>query len=159
MSLSLLQGRRTGRRSWLLLLLALGMASRLVRYLLQFPIWGDEAFVCLNLMDRDYVGLTRTLRFDQVAPLLFLWGEAVVYRLLGGSELALRLLPLLAGVGSLLLFGRLAFAALRPSAALLAIGILAVSYYPVRHSCEVKPYAFDLFLSLLLLTPAVHWLH
>jgi len=141
-----------------LLLLALGIAQRLVRYFLRFPVWGDEAFVCLNLMDRDYLGLTRPLLFDQVAPLLFLWGEETVYGLLGGSELALRLLPVLAGVGSLFLFARLAFAVLRPSAALLAAGILAVSYYPVRHSCEVKPYAFDLFLSLLLLTPAVLWL-
>ncbi|MBI1917979.1 MAG: glycosyltransferase family 39 protein [Planctomycetes bacterium] len=140
------------------MLLALGVAQRLLRYLLRFPVWGDEAFVCLNLMDRDYLGLLRPLRFDQVAPLLFLWGEEAVYRILGGSELALRLLPLLAGIGSLFLFARLAFAAVRPSAALLATGILAVSYYPVRHSCEVKPYAFDLFQSLLLLTPAVHWL-
>src|SRR5947208_1090679 len=85
--------RRLSR--WLLLLLVLGVAQRLLRYLLRFPIWGDEAFICLNLMDRDYVGLTQPLRFDQVAPVLFLWGEAVVSRLLGGSELALRLLPVL----------------------------------------------------------------
>ena len=55
--------------------------------------------------------LLRPLRFDQVAPPLFLWGEEAVYRTLGGSELSLRLLPLLAGLGSLFLFARLAFAA------------------------------------------------
>jgi hypothetical protein len=36
--------------------------------------------------------------------------------------------------------------------------MLAVSYYPLRHACEVKPYAFDLLASLLLLTPAAVWL-
>src|SRR5437868_5973217 len=106
-------GRGAWKR-WLFVLLALGVAKRLLRYLLRFPVWGDEAFLCLNLMDRDCLGLLRPLRFDQVAPLLFLWGEEAVYHLLGGSELALRLLPLLAGIGSLILFARLAFAALGP---------------------------------------------
>ena len=141
-------------QSWTLVLLVVGVVQRLGRYLLCFPIWGDEAFLCLNLMDRDYLGLAGRLRFDQVAPLLFLWGEKAIYQILGGAELALRLLPVLAGVASLLLFARLARLTLRPAAALAATGILAVAYYPVRHACEVKPYSFDLLMSLLLLTPA-----
>ena len=91
---------------WTLALLVVGVGQRLGRYLLCFPIWGDEAFLCLNLMDRDYPGLAGRLRFDQVAPLLFLWGEKAVYQTLGGAELALRLLPLLAGLSSLLLFAQ-----------------------------------------------------
>jgi hypothetical protein len=39
-------------------LIALGVIGRLVRYFLQFPIWGDEAFICFNLLDRDFAGLT-----------------------------------------------------------------------------------------------------
>lgn len=146
--------RRSVWRRWALALLALGLAARLVRYLLCFPIWGDEAFICLNLMDRDWEGLAGRLRFDQVAPLLFLWGEKAVYLTLGGAELSLRLLPLLAGLASLGLFARLARLTLRPPAALAATGLFAVAYYPVRHSCEVKPYSFDLLMSLLLLVPA-----
>ena len=69
MPLLLLQGRRKEPTAWVVVLLALGVAQRLLRYLLRFPVWGDEAFVCLNLMDRDYLGLLRPLRFDQVAPL------------------------------------------------------------------------------------------
>jgi hypothetical protein len=126
--------------------------------LLQFPIWGDEAFLCLNFLDRDYLGLTQPLRCVQVAPLLFLWGELAVYRQLGGAELALRLLPFLAGLGSLALFWRLARRTLPPLPRLLAVGIFAVSYYPVRHSCEVKPYSLDLLVSLALLLLALRWL-
>src|SRR4051794_37654139 len=59
---------------WLLALVALGLAWRLVRYLLRFPFWGDEAFVGLNLPGRGYLDLTGRLRHDQVAPVLFLWG-------------------------------------------------------------------------------------
>src|SRR6266851_7235749 len=139
-------------------MLALGIAWRFLRYALQFPIWGDEAFVSVNLLDRDYLGLLKPLDYKQVAPILFLWSELTVYHLLGGSELAIRLLPFLAGLGSLFLFWRLARFTLNSAGTLLAVGILAVSYYPVRHSCELKPYAFDLFWSLALLVPAVHWL-
>jgi len=139
-------------------LLAVGLAWRLLRYFLQFPVWGDEAFIAVNLLDRGYLDLLKPLNYKQVAPVLFLWSELTVYRLLGGSELAVRLLPFLAGVGSLFLFWRLARSSLNHTAALLAVGIFAVSYYPIRHSCEVKPYAFDLFWSLALLVPAVNWL-
>lgn len=145
-------------RRWTLVLLAVGVAWRLTRYLLRLPIWGDEAFVCLNLVDRNYLDLTRPLRFIQVAPILFLWSELTAYRVLGGSELAVRLIPVLAGLGGLLLFRRLARTSVGPLAAALAVGILAVSYYPVRHSCEVKPYADDLLAAATLLTLACGWL-
>jgi len=138
--------------------LVIGVAWRVVRYLLQFPIWGDEAFVCLNFLDQDYAGLTKPLRFVQVAPLLFLWSELTAYRILGGSELAMRLLPFLAGLCSLFLFWRLVRLVASPVGGTIALGILAVAYYPVRHACEVKPYAFDLLMSIALMLAAVSWL-
>jgi 4-amino-4-deoxy-L-arabinose transferase-like glycosyltransferase len=140
-------------------LVLLGVGWRLTRYLLQFPIWGDEAHIALNILDRDYRELMQPLRFVQAAPLLFLWLQRAAFDLLGGSELSLRLLSLLGGVGGLLLFARLAWRLMPGLPAALAIGILAVAYYPVRHSCEVKPYGVDLFVSVALLTLAAEWLH
>jgi hypothetical protein len=137
-----------------LVLLAVGVLQRLIRFFLGFPIWGDEAFICLNVLDRSPSELAGPLRFDQVAPVLYLWVEWAVLHLLGPSELSLRLPALLAGLASLVMFARLARHVLPGPAALIAVGIFAVSYYPVRHSCEVKPYAFDLFASLLLMTLA-----
>src|SRR5262245_24159027 len=66
--------------------LILGVAWRIVRYLCHFPIWGDEAMLLLNILDRDYAGLTEHLRFAQVAPLLFLWLEKTAILLFGASE-------------------------------------------------------------------------
>lgn len=152
-----MQGRRT-LMHWALALVVLGVAWRTLRYFMQFPVWGDEAFLSLNFLDRGYHDLTRPLRFWQVAPVLFLWSELTAYRLLGASELALRLLPYLAGLGSLALFWKAARAALSPLASTLAIGLLAISYYPVRHCCEIKPYGFDLLFSLALLSPAICWI-
>ena len=141
-----------------LALLAIGVLWRLVRYLLRFPIWEDEAFICLNFLELDYIGLTHELRNCQVAPLLFLWGELTSLRLFGASELSMRLLPFLAGMASLLLFWRLARATLPPLARTLAVGFLAVAIWPVSMGAFTKPYSLDLFTSLLLLLPAVHWL-
>jgi hypothetical protein len=141
-----------------LLLLAVGLVCRAVRYLLQFPFWGDEGYVLVNFLNRDYVGLTKTLDCCQVAPILFLWGEATAYRLLGGAEWAMRLLPFLASVGGLLLFWRLARLTLPPRAAAFAVGLLAVARWPVTMGAVVKPYSFDLFFALALLVPAVQWL-
>ena len=126
-----------------------GLTWRLVRYLSGFPIWGDEAMLLLNILDRDYAGLTQHLAYAQVAPLLFLWLEKTALLLFGASEWSMHLFPALAGLAALVIFWRMARTLFAPIAAGLAVGILAVSYYPVRHACEVKPYAFDLFYAVL----------
>jgi hypothetical protein len=138
--------------------LLVGVAWRTVRYVSQFPIWGDEAFVALNFLDRGYSELTQPLRFGQVAPVFFLWAELAAYRSLGGAEWSMRLLPFLAGLGGLALFWRLARSSLPPLGAAFAVAVLALSYYPIRHSCEIKPYGFDLLWSVALLAAAVAWL-
>ena len=72
-----------------------------------FPLWEDEAFLCANFINRDFRGLLAPLDFQQVGPILFLWLELAVTRVLGYTELTLRLVPFLASIGSLLLFYRL----------------------------------------------------
>jgi hypothetical protein len=140
------------------LLLVLGVAWRLLRYGLRFPLWGDEAAIVLNLMDSDnWLGVLRAGR-AQVSPLLFLWAEKAALILSGASELALRLVPVTAGVLALILFARLARMVLEPLPAALAVGILSVSYFPVRFACEVKSYSLDLFVSVVFLFLAALWL-
>jgi hypothetical protein len=68
------------------------------------------------------------------------------------------LLPFLAGLGSLFLFWRMARLTLPPLARTLAVGFLAVAIWPVSMGAFTKPYALDLFMALLLLLLAVHWL-
>ncbi len=146
-------------RRWTLVLLLVGVLWRVTRYLLRFPFWGDETFICMNLFDQTYLGLTGQLRCSQLAPILFLWGELTAFRTLGCSELALRLLPFLAGMSGLFLFWRLACRALPPLAGTLAVGFLAVAIWPVSMCTNIKPYSLDLCLSTLLLLLAVEYLH
>jgi hypothetical protein len=141
-----------------LAILLLGVLWRTVRYLLQFPIWGDEAMLAMNFAWFDYSQLTQRLENCQIAPLLFLWGERAAYSWLGPGELSLRLLPFLAGVSSLLVFWRLTRLVLEPEARLYAVGFLAVANFPVVMTTLVKPYSLDLLMALLLLLLAAEWL-
>lgn len=139
-------------------LVVLGMACRLHVYLLSFPIWRDEASLALNFVNRDFRGLLDELDNFQVAPLLFLWIEQVVYQYLGGSAALLRLVPLLAGLSALVLFWHLARQGLAPLPAALAVGFLAVAQSPIHLASMVKPYSVDLFAATLLLTLAAAYL-
>ena len=142
---------------WIMLFLAVGVAARLLRYLLRFPLWGDEAMLAINFLDRDYAGLMRPLDFHQVAPLLFLWIELTAIKLLGFHEWSLRLFPLICGISSLFLFHRMAKLLLRGPALVLSVGMFAVTYSSIRYATEVKPYSVDLLASTLLLLLAVRW--
>ena len=74
--------------------MGLGVLLRIARYLMDYPLWWDEAFVAVNFIRRDYLDLLRPLDYGQVCPILFLWCELAIVKLLGFSEWSLRLFPL-----------------------------------------------------------------
>ncbi len=133
------------------LLLFVGLAARLTRYLLDFPIWGDEAFVAVNFLLNDFSDMWRPLIYHQIAPLGYMWATLAVTKVAGVSEYALRSVALFSGIVALFLFWRFTLATVPRRAALLALGFLAAAYYVIRHGAEVKPYATDLLVSLALL--------
>jgi hypothetical protein len=83
--------------SWLILV---GVALRLVEYFHNRSIWWDEAMLALNVLHRTSGQLWRPLDYDQGAPIGFLLLERAAVDTLGQSELALRLVPLAAGIAS-----------------------------------------------------------
>src|SRR5438309_1673321 len=95
-------GKLFGVLAWLLV--GLSILTRFVRYLTCAPLWGDENFQAAAFLDHDYLGLLGILPYEQVAPIGFLWIELTFVKLLGFHEWSLRLFPLLAGIGSVLLF-------------------------------------------------------
>ena len=148
---------RRGLRRLVGLVVLVGVSWRLTRYLLCFPVWGDEAMLLVNYPGRGFLDLLGPLEHCQVAPLLFHAAELLALRAFGSGELAVRLPPLLAGLGSLVLFARLARLLLPPLASGLAVALLAVSIWPATLASLTKPYTFDLFFSLALLLPAAMW--
>jgi len=144
------------RASWLLV--GLGVLIRLVRYLVDYPIWHDEAFLAASLWDRDFLALAKPLEYGQVAPWLFLAIERTIVMALGYSEMTLRLFPTLCSIASVVVFRHLASRVVRGWGLVLATGILACAFYPIRHGNEIKPYGSDLLAALLILTFAVEYL-
>ena len=142
---------------WMAILLALGIVARLVRYALRFPLWGDEAFLSANLLERGYLDMLRPLEYHQVCPLLFLWGQLTVVKLLGFSEFTLRLFSLACSIASLFLFRSLARRVVQGTSLLVAVGVFAVAYPGIRYAAEAKPYQCDLLVSLVLLLFCLGW--
>ncbi|MBS0211069.1 MAG: glycosyltransferase family 39 protein [Planctomycetes bacterium] len=147
--------RWVARATWCVL--AVGVAARLVRFLLRFPLWGDELMLAENLVTRDVAGLIAPLDHGQVAPLGYLWAEWGLTRLLGFNEWTLRAVALVASVAGLFVVRRLAVRWLSSWGALVAVGCLAIGYFPIRHAAEVKPYSLDLLCTAVTLALATRW--
>ena len=142
---------------WMTAFLIMAVATRLTRYALRCPIWTDEAFLSANLIDRTYADQLGALAYEQVCPILFLWIQLTIVKVLGFTEYTLRLFPLLCGLGSVALFYRMSGRLLSGTARVFAFGVFAVAYPAIRYSAEAKPYGCDLFTTLVLVMLVVEW--
>jgi hypothetical protein len=140
---------------WIPIFLVLGVVLRVVRLLLDHPLWRDEAYLACNILHRDFAGLMSPLEYQQVCPLLFLWLERAIMLTFGFHAWALRLLPSIASITSLILFRYTAGRLFKGTAFVLTVAILAVSYTPIRHGGEIKPYATDFLIALGLISLAI----
>jgi hypothetical protein len=131
-------------------LVVAGVLARLLRYGACFPLREGEDYVAATLVTRALADLHRPLGYETVCPVGFLWLEGLVVRVFGISEYALRLVPLVFGIGALLLFARVARRALPGTAGVFAMGFLAVAYQSIRQSAEAKHYTLDLFFAVLI---------
>jgi hypothetical protein len=136
----------------------IGVVLRIGRFALNYPLWGDEACLAANLIDRDFAELWKPLSFGQICPPAFLMIELAISRCVGFREWVLRLFPLLCAVASVPLFVWTAAKLRKGVPLLLAVSVFAVSLHPLRHAAEVKPYASDLMAALVLLALALAWL-
>ncbi len=144
---------------WLWFLLGLGLAARAVRFLLCFPLWDDEAFLCANFLGMSFADLLQPLDYHQVAPVGFLAVELAAVKLLGFHEWSLRLFPFLCSLGSMALFYHLAARLLQGWPRVMAVALFAVSYPGIRYAAEAKQYASDLLVGLVLVVLLVQWLY
>ncbi|MEM1240709.1 MAG: hypothetical protein AAGI45_12785 [Cyanobacteria bacterium P01_H01_bin.26] len=133
-----------------LLGVGIGILARLVQYLSNRSLWFDEVALGLNLLDRSYLDLLSALDYNQAAPPLFLWIEKFALDTWGSHEYVLRLFPLLGGLLSLGLFYRFTQRFAQGWGRPIAILLFSVQGYIVYFSSELKPYSWDVAISLLL---------
>ncbi|MFI4916867.1 MAG: ArnT family glycosyltransferase [Phycisphaerales bacterium JB060] len=144
-----------GRLAWAFVLL--GCLACTVRYALGFPLIPDEAALAVNIARRSYEGLLGELEFGQMAPPLFLMVEEFATRTFGLNEWSLRAFPFLGAIGALVLFPLVVRRLLEGWGYVLAVAVFSVSYWPIRYSAEVKPYAVDMLVTVLWLLLALKW--
>ena len=131
-------------------LVCFGFVVRLIQYLSNRSLWGDEVNLALNIIDRSYLELTQALDYNQAAPLGFLWLEKLATQIFGNSEYALRLLPFTASIVSLGIFYRLTRLYSSSLGGVIAIALFACSRYTLYFATELKPYSSDVAIALIL---------
>jgi hypothetical protein len=138
-------------RRLVLALVLLGLVLRSYHYLRDRNVWHDEAAIAVNILDRGFLDLLGPLDLTQAAPPLFLWLAHADSLLFGDSSLALRLPSFLAGCASFLLLTWVALSRLEPRAAPWAVLLFGCSETLLWHTCELKPYIFDVLAATLVL--------
>lgn len=136
-----------------------GAIARVVQYLSNRSLWVDEVNLAANIIKRSYGELAEPLSSSQAAPLGFLWLEKLATQLWGNSEYALRLLPFLASLISLVVFYLLVRRYCSTWAVPIAIALFASGRYTLYFATELKPYSSDVAIALSLfwvLLPAQH---
>jgi hypothetical protein len=136
-------------RELLWLVVLLGAAPRLWLYATNPSLWLDESFLALNIIRRGISGLVGDpLDFNQTAPPGFLVVEKVATEIFGKGEYALRGLPILSGVASVVLCALLARRVVRPAASVVATALVGFDGPLIYYSSELKPYAGDVAATL-----------
>jgi uncharacterized membrane protein len=113
-------------------------------------LWLDEAALAVAIRDSSYAQLLNPLEFLQIAPIGFIYLTKCLINIFGSNEYIFRLIPLLAGIGSLLIFYRLANLVLSAGSSLIAIFIFSSTPFLIYYSQEFKQYSLDVFFCLLL---------
>jgi hypothetical protein len=132
----------------LALVLVLGAVLRVRQYLAGRSLWIDEALLALNLVRMSPADIIGGLAYHQTAPVGFLALEVASVGVFGTSENALRLVPLISGLLSLLFFPRVASSLLGRVGLFTAVTLFAFSDSLVYYSSEVKQYALDVLVTL-----------
>jgi 4-amino-4-deoxy-L-arabinose transferase-like glycosyltransferase len=144
------------RRALMIGLLAIGAALRLWQYAADTSFWRDEVALAHNIVEHPLRRLLlESLAGDQVAPKGFLLVQKLAVMVLGPSELAMRLFPLLCGLAAFVLFWRLAERVLGGRAALVAVALFAFGIPFIRYAAEAKQYGVDIAATVTLMLLAV----
>jgi hypothetical protein len=132
-------------------IMAVGAVLRVWQYFGNPSFELDELALARNIVERPLWKLLLTpLLFDQVAPQGFLLSEKGIVLVLGDTEYALRLGPLVCSFVSLVLFWRISLEVLRGLAAPFAVALFALRPTFVLYGATLKQYSSDIAAVLLL---------
>jgi len=134
----------------LLLVIVVGIFLRLFHYFSNRSLWLDEGYLVSSLLRLNYHELLNTsLDYQQKAPVGFLLVVKFFLTLLGNNQYSLRIVPLLSGILSILVFVPVAKYFLKEWGLFTAATIICLSPAFIYHSVEIKQYSTELLCSVL----------
>ena len=137
-------------------IIMLGIALRLVVYIDNRCLWTDEVAIALNIAEKNFLTLAQPLDYKQYAPSVFMWLVKTCALLFGYGEKALRLYPLMTGIGALIMFSKVLKQHISAKAGWYPLLIFATGIFFLRYSTELKQYMPDAFISLVIIWLAKH---
>lgn len=141
----------TGRL--ILILIGIGTVLRLNRFLCNFPLWGDEAWVGWEVVVRSMQEIVlNTSRPSSLPlpPIGFLLTEKFLVMLFGVQEFVYRIFPCACGVASVFVFARLLKTLVPARARLIALAFFVFSNSLLYYSSEMKQYSSDVLLVVII---------
>lgn len=149
--------------SWSLrAIVALGILFRITEYLHNRSFNEAEAPLAMSIIHRSWASLLDVA--DYVQPGLtaapgFAYIEKIVTQILGNTEPAFRIFPLIAGIVGLLLFVELARRYLDRAVLPVALFFFATNDYLIVFSSEAKQYSLDVSIAIALVLFALWIVH
>jgi hypothetical protein len=135
-----------------MVIIGVGILLRVMQFASGRSLWADEAKLSLNILNRSYLELTQVLDYDQVAPIGFLWLEKLATQIFGETDVALRIVPFVASITSLVLVYYLARRFIHPIGVPIAVALFALQGREIYYASEIKQYSGDVMVALLLVS-------
>lgn len=134
------------------MIILLGVLLRLKGLLINPSMGHDECALAWNIKFKNYADFFGILRFMQMAPPFFMIATKITTKIFGFSDTSLRILPFLAGIGSIIAFYFLSLRTLKlTSCVLWATFFFSINIQLINYSFEFKPYNFDVFFTIICL--------
>ena len=119
------------------------------------PLWLDEEMILLNIRDRRWTELVGLLWLGQSAPLGWMVVERAALVTLGAGEMAVRLVPAVFGIGTIVAALWIGRRWMGPLGSTLIVLLCTFGHWISHFTLEVKHYSADAFWALLLPALAV----
>jgi len=111
----------------------------------------DGLNLARNVAEGSFSDISQPLKYEQSAPILFLYLSKISTLIFGVSEYSLRLLPLISGLGCLFFFKSTIDKLLSSKYVLLGVFCLGTHAMFIRYATEYKQYMTDALVSILLI--------
>lgn len=137
---------------WGITAIIAGFSFRLLLYCWNDSLFRDESTLLLDIINRSFTHLIIGGDDCLIAPFPFLWALRLVYIIVGSSEFYFRLIPLMAGISSLVLYYFLACKTLKNRYGIIAsTWVFAVAYNEILYSVLIKQYSLDVLVATILI--------